>query len=396
MPVKNNATQTEVIYSESDVGIFSGITIGVVVHTWQVGYIIREIDKLGVKSVSRINPEQFTNLEFWEESVFPDILVLDAAFIRKNSLELPPEKNVSRKKKILKIPHMNFQYGKKLPAVLVFGEKTIYSYAVVDESGKEHFLETVCMVSNSIERIVSIVEYLAIHRARVKESFIEIMETQKELVARIARGIEARDDSTGYHVRRIQGYVRVLAEGCPQIPKEEIPLLELTAALHDLGKLAIPDDILKKPGLLTDPERETMQTHSRIGAEILACREDEYQTDGRRMPLLEKSCSVAYSHHERWDGQGYPRKLSGDNIPLWGRLVAIVDSFDAMTGRRPYQPKGKSFDEAFSEIIKCSGKQYDPELVEVFISVKDTLQSLYDNFKREEQQEEKTQLPNCT
>jgi putative two-component system response regulator len=138
-----------------------------------------------------------------------------------------------------------------------------------------------------------------------------------------------------------------------------VALLERAAPLHDLGKIGIPDQILLKPGKLTPEEFAIMQTHTTIGAALLA---------NGRSDLVQMAECIALNHHERWDGGGYPRGLQGEQIPLVGRLVAVADAFDAMIHVRPYKPAYPVAD-ALAEIAAQSGRQFDPQLVSAFLAL---------------------------
>jgi putative two-component system response regulator len=155
----------------------------------------------------------------------------------------------------------------------------------------------------------------------------ELESTRIEIIERLALAAEYRDDDTSQHNRRVGDLSARLAEAIGWT-REDAGLLRRAAALHDIGKIGIPDALLRKPGALTDSEVRVMRTHAAIGARILG---------GSHIPLLQLAETVAISHHERWDGTGYPRGLGGSAIPLAGRIVAVVDAFDAITSHRPYR-----------------------------------------------------------
>jgi len=185
----------------------------------------------------------------------------------------------------------------------------------------------------------------------------------------LARLAEARDNETGHHLHRTQGYVRVLATHMAMHPEyaedlvpEAIELIVKSAPLHDIGKVGIPDAILLKPGKLTDEERKIMQTHAAIGAEALEQAERDAR---RRMPFLRYAKEVARSHHERWDGSGYPDRLAGSDIPLAARLMAVADVFDALVSARPYK-RPFSFEQAREMVLNGRGGHFDPAVVDAF------------------------------
>ena len=201
----------------------------------------------------------------------------------------------------------------------------------------------------------------AIVRARVKThlSLVQadaLRETQIDLIQRLGRAAEYKDNETGMHVQRMSrySYVLAVAAGIDEMAAHE---LLLAAQMHDLGKIAIPDNILLKPGRLDEGEFKQMKAHAQIGADILS---------NPRSQLVALARSIAITHHEKWDGSGYPNGLKGYDIPLEGRIAAIADVFDALTSERPYK-KAWTVEEAVELLKEQSGKHFDPELVELFI-----------------------------
>lgn len=181
----------------------------------------------------------------------------------------------------------------------------------------------------------------------------ELESTRIEMVERLAIAAEYRDDRTNQHNRRVGELSGQIAQAIGLTP-EDAGLLRRAAALHDIGKIGIPDALLHKPGSLSPSEIRVMRTHATIGARILG---------GSHIPLLKLAEAVALSHHERWDGDGYPHGLKGDQIPLAGRIVAVADAFDAMTSDRPYR-KARPVEEALGELASESDRQYEGRLVE--------------------------------
>lgn len=190
----------------------------------------------------------------------------------------------------------------------------------------------------------------------------DLRRSQREVLERLARAAEYRDDETGEHTRRVGAVVGLLAEAMG-LSDERSALLRRTAPLHDLGKIGIPDHILLKPGKLTPDEFRKMMEHAEIGARLLA---------GGRSELVQMAEVIAVSHHERWDGSGYPRGLKGEEIPLPGRLVAVADVFDALTHRRPYKPAWPP-EEAAAEVEKLAGTHFDPTVVEAFRAAREEI-----------------------
>ena len=193
----------------------------------------------------------------------------------------------------------------------------------------------------------------------------ELKETRFEIIRRLGRAAEYKDNETGLHVVRMSHYARLLAVAAGHSSRF-CELLYNAAPMHDIGKIGTPDAILKKPGKLDADEWKEMQAHAAIGAAIIGDHDD---------PLLQMAKRIAISHHEKWDGSGYPNGLSGDDIPIEGRIIAIADVFDALTSTRPYK-KAWTVEDTVGLIEKEAGKHFDPELVEKFKSVLDEVKTI--------------------
>lgn len=188
--------------------------------------------------------------------------------------------------------------------------------------------------------------------------FIE--HSQQEIIYTLGDVVESRSHETGNHVRRVGEFSALLAKGAG-LSRSEQENIRLASPMHDIGKIGIPDEILMKPGKLTDEEREQVRRHTDIGYSILK---------NAQRGVLQTAAVIAWTHHERWDGQGYPRGLAGNDIPLEGRIVAIADVFDALTHKRSYK-EAWAPDEAFTYLIENAGSQFDPELVRHFLNARD-------------------------
>lgn len=190
----------------------------------------------------------------------------------------------------------------------------------------------------------------------VDERTRDLNEARAETLQLLAVASEFRDDETAQHTERI-GELAAAIGARMGLSAESLALLREAAPLHDIGKLAIPDSVLLKPARLTAEEQELMQTHTTLGARLLF---------GSRSPTLQLAGVVAESHHERWDGDGYPLGLIGSDIPLVGRVVAVADVFDALTHERPYKPAWPA-EQAVALIRSAAGTQFDPRVVEAFL-----------------------------
>ena len=202
---------------------------------------------------------------------------------------------------------------------------------------------------------VSAFVHLFVQSQELQRSLESITALNIEMLARLAAAAEFRDDRTGQHTRRVGDLSVTIAQHLG-LPDSEIELIRLAAPLHDLGKIAIPDAILGKPGKLTVEEFDQMKTHTTIGAQMLA---------GSAFALLEMAEQIALTHHEKWDGSGYPSGLAGESIPIVGRIVAVADVFDALTHSRPYKPAW-SIPDAVAEITSQAGRHFDPQVLEAF------------------------------
>lgn len=206
-------------------------------------------------------------------------------------------------------------------------------------------------------------------RLRVGERILSL-ESRDMTIFALAKLAESRDPETGAHLERIREYSLLLAQKLArreefraQVDGDYAQLLYLTSPLHDIGKVGVPDSVLLKPGRLSREEFEVMKRHTVIGGQTLATVSDAHPG----AQFLQLARDIAWTHHERYDGSGYPRGLAGDEIPLCGRIVALADVYDALTTKRVYKP-AHTHDQARAAIIAGSGTQFDPAVVEVFLA----------------------------
>jgi putative two-component system response regulator len=192
----------------------------------------------------------------------------------------------------------------------------------------------------------------------VRERTLELEQARQESLTILASIAEYHDDDTHEHTERVGECAAMIARSL-ELPEQFVGMVRDAAPLHDIGKVGIPRRILLKPGPLTAEERQIMMHHVEIGATILA---------SARSPVLQLAAEITRTHHERWDGAGYPVGLAGEAIPLSGRITAVADVFDALTHKRPYKPAW-SVDHALAEIVAQSGRQFDPRVVEAFTQV---------------------------
>jgi HD-GYP domain-containing protein (c-di-GMP phosphodiesterase class II) len=211
---------------------------------------------------------------------------------------------------------------------------------------------------------------VALKNARLTQ---ELKDAYLDTIFRLSVAAEYKDKDTSVHLKRMSRYVGVIAEALG-MPSGEVEVLTYAAVLHDIGKLGVPDAILTKPGKLEPPEIAEMREHTTFGAKIL----------GNAMEaVLQLSVIVALTHHEKWDGTGYPRGLKATDIPLPGRIVAVADVFDALTSQRSYKP-AFSIAEAVEIIKGDSGKHFDPEVVDAFIRSLDRITAIHAEYRNKE------------
>jgi len=213
------------------------------------------------------------------------------------------------------------------------------------------------------------------------------LQSRELIIFALAKLAESRDTDTGAHLERMREYCRVLAESLGRTPKyrdiidgEFIRLIYLTSPLHDIGKVGIPDSVLLKPGRLTKDEFSIMKQHARIGAETLDAAVASYQEAG----FLSMASDIAWTHHEKFDGTGYPRGLHGNEIPLCGRIVALADVYDALTTKRVYKD-AYSPEVAKSIIVEGNGKHFDPDIVRAFLTCEPEFLKILARFNDQEQ-----------
>jgi putative two-component system response regulator len=235
-------------------------------------------------------------------------------------------------------------------------------------------------------------EQLVVERTRqILTQSDELMQQKQELIAAQAATItafcslaEARDNETGNHIRRTQNYVKALAEQLRDHPRfrehlddETILLLFKSAPLHDVGKVAIPDAILRKPGKLTPEEWTEMQRHAEYGYAAIAQAESELGE--KQGCFLRFAREIAYGHHEKWDGSGYPQGLSDEVIPLSARLMAVADVYDALISKRVYKP-AYPHEQAIAMILEGCGKHFDPDVADALRDIEATFREIARRF----------------
>jgi putative two-component system response regulator len=256
----------------------------------------------------------------------------------------------------------------RLPVLVVTGDNSTDARQQALTRGAKDFVAKPYDVVEMLLRVRNLLESRVLYQDLKKQnrtllesangSTREIESTRVEMIERLALAAEYRDDETNEHNRRVGALSAKLAKAVGMTP-EDSGLLRRAAALHDIGKIGIPDALLFKPSGLTYSEVRVMRTHAAIGARILG---------GSRIPLLQLAETIALTHHERWDGMGYPNRLKGDDIPIAGRIVAVADAFDAMTSTRPYRA-ARSVGDALALLRREYDRQFEGRLIDALEAI---------------------------
>lgn len=248
-------------------------------------------------------------------------------------------------------------------------EKVKILFTNVTKDGIPYYVDTAILPI--LDTKGDVIEHLHIMHdvSELTNLHTELEDTQKEIIYKMGEIGETRSKETGHHVKRVALYSELLAK-LYGLSDDEAELLNLASPMHDIGKIAIPDAVLNKPGRLTEEEFEVIKTHAATGYEML---------NHSTRPILQTAAIVAYEHHERWDGKGYPRGIKEEEIHIYGRITAVVDVFDALGSERCYKPAW-----SLEKIIKLykdeRAKQFDPRLIDLFLDNIDKFLEIRDKF----------------
>ena len=305
----------------------------------------------------------------------PDVILLDIMMPKIDGFEVARQLKREEKTKII-------------PIVMVTALNEVEDRVKALEAGADDFLNKPVDKTELRARVQSLVKVKACNdhmrnyqkeletevakrTKQLRQAFKKLKEVSLESICHLCRAAEYKDENTGDHIRRMSHSTSAVARKMG-LNKQTVENLLYTAPMHDVGKIGIPDYILLKPGKLHDKEWEIMKQHTIIGAQILG------GSDGKFNKLAQ---TIALSHHEKWDGSGYPKGLKGSKIPLVGRIAAIADVFDALTSRRPYRMKPFSLEEAFNYIREGRGRHFDPKVVDAFCAAKDEIVLIKENIE---------------
>ncbi len=305
----------------------------------------------------------------------PDVILLDIMMPKMDGFEVAKQLKREEETKII-------------PIVMVTALNEVEDRVKALEVGADDFLSKPVDKTELKARVQSLVKVKAYNdhmrnyqkelEAEVAKRTIQLRQALKKLkevslesIFHLCRAAEYKDENTGDHIKRMSHYASAVARKMG-LNKQTVEDLLYTAPMHDAGKIGIPDHILLKPGKLNDKEWQTMKQHTIVGAQILA---------GSGAKFIKLAETIALTHHERWDGSGYPKGLKGSKIPLIGRIAAIADVFDALTSKRPYRMKPFSLKEAFNYIKEARGRHFDPGVVDAFFAAKDEIVLIKENIE---------------
>lgn len=311
-------------------------------------------------------------LKFLQQGAETDLVLLDYIMPEMNGLE------------VLRIMKAHPKW-KQIPVIILTSNKDVelesdcLDMGAADFIGKPFARKTLL---GRVARTMELEDFRKNMEQKIQEKTQAIKNIQRNVVINLANIIECRDSDSGHHVRRTGAYVDVVARGLQNegiyteiLTDEYVEKLVQAAALHDIGKIAVPDSILNKPGKLTPAEFEVIKGHTVVGGELARESLKGIEADD----YLEIVEDIAVYHHERWDGKGYPEHLKRQEIPLCARIMAIGDVFDALISRRCYK-KAYPLDEAFEIIKESRGKHFDPMITDIFLLHREDIEEITRKF----------------
>jgi putative two-component system response regulator len=322
-----------------------------------LSHLERSLEEAGAMSIYKAASSAEAIVAYQDAK--PDVILLDISMPPNGSFEL-----------LAKLRTLSTHGDPHIPVIMLTGDGNASAKKRALEAGVYDFLHKEHERAELMLRLRNVVQnqrlFRQVNRQRlwleetVRVRTRQLQAARREVIERLALAAEYRDDETGEHTRRVGRLAAHVAQALGEDPIF-VESIGAAALLHDIGKIGVPDSLLLKAGPLTADERVNMQHHTLIGGNILdECVE----------PVMLMARLIALSHHERWDGGGYPNGLRGEDIPLAGRIVSVVDAFDAMISERPYK-KPMRRTSAIEEIVRCSGKQFDPRIVQAFLKVQD-------------------------
>jgi putative two-component system response regulator len=278
----------------------------------------------------------------------------------------------------------NSPQTRDIPVILISGLDSSQNHVRALDAGANDFLSKTAEPEEILARVRShlkvkqLNDQLSKHRASLEETVsrrtAQLKDASLEIIWRLTAASEYRDNETGAHIKRMSQYSAAIAQKMG-LSNKTVEAILYAAPMHDIGKIGIPDKILLKPGKLDAQEWEIMKMHTIIGANIL---------EGSKIGFVRMGAMIAMTHHEKWDGSGYPKGLKGRQIPLAGRIVPLADVFDALTSKRPYK-EAFSIEKSYQIIEQDRGRHFDPDVVDAFFSIQDQILNIKDKYQDEKQ-----------
>jgi len=312
------------------------------------------------------------------QELHPDVILLDIMMPKMDGFEVA---------RLLK----KDEETRIIPIVMVTALKEVEDKVKALEAGADDFLTKPVEKTELEARVKSLVKVKAYNdymrnyqkelesevekrTNQLRRAFEKIKLASLETIHRLSRAAEYKDEDTGAHIQRMSHYAAAIARRMG-LNESTVEAILYASPMHDVGKIGIPDRILLKPAKLEPDEWEIMKQHTIIGGRIL---------EGSNTGFIRLAEVIALTHHEKWDGSGYPKGLKGSKIPLAGRITAIADVFDALTSKRPYKP-AFSLEKSYTIIKEGRGSHFDPAVVDAFFSVKDEILTIREKYKDEEE-----------
>lgn len=345
-----------------------------------VRLIRRQLEKLGFRALLGLSDPTEALAAF--EDFGPDVVLMDVVMPGLSGLELLSQ--LRRHRRLRDTPVITLTASRDRITRLQILELNVADFLSkpIDEAELSTRLRNVIEAKRYRDQLNQSAQKL--ERA-VQQRTRELETSRREVVLCLARAAEYRDDNTGHHVIRVGRYSAILASALA-LPAVFVEMIELAAQLHDVGKIGIPDAVLHKPGKLTDDEMNVMRRHADFGWKIIAPMADPKLTlpaagggdylGGTQSPMLVMAARIAACHHERWDGTGYPQRLSGPDIPLEARIAAAADVFDALSTPRCYK-RAIPLEQCFEMISAERGRHFDPQVVDAFMAARSRLEAAY-------------------
>ena len=307
------------------------------------------------------------------KSESPDVILLDINMPGLSGIEVIKKLKEDRESGIIPIVVISGEddFGVRVQALKLGADDFLTKPFHADElTARVNSLIKVKAYNDYMQSYQSILEQEVHERTKaLNDAHKKLQDASLDTIYRLSRAAEYKDEDTSVHIQRMSHYSAAIARKIG-FDDDEVEALLYASPMHDIGKIGIPDRILLKPGKLDAEEWDIMRQHTEFGARILENAESY---------LIQMGKTIAHTHHEKWDGLGYPEGLKGNNIPVEGRITAVADVFDALTSKRPYK-KALSNARAFCIIADGKGSHFDPDLVEAFFDIKDEILEIQNNF----------------